>query len=271
MIYANVQGEAIPALGLGTWLLRGDACVDAVTHALDLGYRHIDTAQSYENEAAVGQALRQSGLDREQLFLTTKIGLDNLRPKDARRTSEDSLRRLQTEYVDLLLIHWPSEEVEPERTLDVMMKLQDEGKTRLIGVSNFPPSWLERAAQHAPVVCNQVEYHPFLSQAENLALAEKYDLLITAYSPIARGRVFDDATLQAIGAAHGKNPAQVALRWLVQQGRVAAIPKAASAEHRASNFAIFDFTLSDDEMAQISNLARDERLVDPDWAPAWEE
>lgn len=271
MIHKTIQGTRVPALGLGTWLLREEACTEAVADALELGYRHIDTAQAYENEEAVRKGIRQSGVDREAFFLTTKVWLDNLRPEAARQSTEKSLRRLGTDYVDLLLIHWPSDDVPVERTLDALYRLQEEGKTRHVGVSNFTPSLLERALAHGPIFCNQVEYHPFLSQDELLALAREHDLLLTAYSPLARGDVLEDQTIQEIARAHGKTPAQIALRWLVQQEQVAAIPKAASTEHRRNNLDLFDFALSGAEMEQISGLARGQRIVDPDWAPAWGE
>ena len=269
MIYRTIQGTTIPALGLGTWQLAGDACTESVEHALDLGYRHLDTAQAYGNEREVGQGLRNAPVDRDDVFLTTKVWFDNLAPRALRSHTEDSLRRLDTEYVDLLLIHWPSDDVPLERSLDAMMELRNEGKVREIGVSNFTPSLVRRALDHAPILCNQVEYHPFLDQDALLELAEARDLLLTAYSPLAKNRVSDDATLRAIAEAHGKTPPQVTLRWLLQQDPVAAIPKAASAEHRAANLDVFDFELSEEEMDRIFDLAGDERIIDPSFAPAW--
>lgn len=269
MIYQTIQGEAVPALGFGTFDLRGNTAREAVAHALDLGYRHIDTAEMYRNEAAVGQGLREAAVAREDVFLTTKVWHDNLAPGDVRRAAEESLRKLQTAYVDLLLVHWPNEDIPLEETLDAFSVLRDEGKTRHIGVSNFTPALLQRALDHTELFCNQVEYHPFLGQDDVLALCRQHDLLLTAYSPIAQGKALDNKTLQEIGEAHGKSPVQVTLRWLIQQDNVAAIPRTSSAEHRAANFDIFDFALSDDEMDRISNLARGKRLVDPAFAPAW--
>jgi 2,5-diketo-D-gluconate reductase B len=267
MIYASVKGARVPALGFGTWELRGEDCRDSVEDALAVGYRHIDTAQMYGNEAEVGTALRNAGVDRADIFLTTKIWHDKLASEDVGRSTEESLRRLKTEYVDLLLIHWPSERVPLEQTLDAMLELQQAGKTRHIGVSNFTPELFSRAAGHAPDFCIQVEYHPFLSQQPLLALARQVDALLTAYSPVARGRVLSDPTIKEIGGKHGKNPVQVTLRWLLQQENVAAIPKAASPEHRRSNFDVFDFELNEEEMRRMSNLARGERLVSPRQAP----
>jgi len=269
MIYQTTQGEEVPALGLGTFDLKGEVGRKAVAHALELGYRHIDTAESYYNEEAVGQGIQQATIPREDIFLTTKVGYDKLAPKDVRRSTEESLRKLQTDYIDLLLVHWPNDNIPLEETLDAFAVLREEGKTRHIGVSNFPPALLQRALDHAEILCNQVEYHPFLGQDDLLALCQEHDLLLTAYSPIAQGKVVDNDTLQEIGEAHGKSPTQVTLRWLIQQDNVAAIPRTSSAEHRAANFDIFDFSLNGDEMDRIADLAQGKRLVDPEIAPAW--
>lgn len=263
-------GARIPALGLGTWMLSGTACAERVEEALRMGYRHIDTAQMYGNEADVGRAMSRSGIDRGEIFLTTKLALENLRHAEVLASTRASLSRLQTDYVDLLLIHWPSEEVPLEETLGAMLELRDRGRVRHLGVSNFPPARLERALAHAPIVCNQVEYHPYLSQGVLLATLRGHGLALVAYSPLARGRVARERVLQQIGDAHGKTPAQVALRWLVQQPAVGVIPKAASSRHLNENLRIFDFTLSSPEIARIDALHRGERLVDPGWAPEWE-
>ncbi len=263
MLHRTIQGEEVPALGMGTWQLEGDACREGVRHALELGYRHIDTAQNYGNEAEVGRGLREAGVGRDEVFLTTKAGAANLAPEDVRRSAEESLRRLHTEYVDLLLVHWPAGEFEMGPTLDAFQKLQSEGKTRHIGVSNFTAEMLERALEHTPLFCLQAEYHPLLSQHELLALCRRRDLLFTAYSPLARGRLFDNDLLQALAEAHEKSVAQVILRWHVQQKHVAAIPKASSAEHRAANLDLFDFALNADEMQGIFDLARGERFIQP--------
>ena len=270
MIYQTIQGSRVPALGFGTFEITGKACREAVVNALALGYRHVDTAQSYENEAEVGEGLRAAGVDRDEVFLTTKIWIGGLAPKDVRPTAEESLRRLRADYIDLLLIHWPTHDMHLAGALDAMRGLQDEGKVRHIGVSNFTPTLLREAMEHAPIFCNQVEYHPFLGQPRLAEMARRHDLLLTAYSPIARGRVNDDPVLRAIGEAHGKTPIQVALRWLVQQDHVAAIPKAARPEHRAANLAVFDFELTGEEMDRLFALDRGERLIDPNWGPDWE-
>jgi len=263
----TVQGTAVPALGFGTFQLTGHECERGVSHALDIGYRHIDTAQGYGNEDRVGAALASSAVDRGDVFLTTKLDNDNHAREAVRSTTAASLRNLRTDYVDLLLIHWPVGETPFEATLDAMLALRDEGKVRNVGVSNFTPEQIDRVTAHAPIFANQVEYHPFLGQDELLALARKHDHLLTAYSPLARGEVFDDETLSAIAEEHGVDPAQIALAWLVSQDHVAAIPKATSPDHITSNFAALDIELTDDERQRITALDRGERLIDPPFAP----
>lgn len=269
-MFTEVQGERVPTLGLGTWKLRDEECVEAVRDALEIGYRHVDTAQIYANEEAVGRGLRESGVPRDEIFLTTKVWLDNLGHDDAVASTEASLRKLGTEHVDLLLIHWPNDELSLEEPLAALAELQERGRARHIGVSNFTPTLLDQALGITPLFAVQVEYHPFLSQDDLLERVRERDMMLTAYSPIARGGVADDPVLREIGRAHGKSAAQVTLRWLVQQDSVTAIPKASDAEHRRSNFDIWDFRLTGDEMERIADLARGERLVDPDIAPDWE-
>jgi diketogulonate reductase-like aldo/keto reductase len=262
----------VPALGFGTYQIDGRDARTAVADALDLGYRHIDTAQIYANETEVGQGLRDADVDRDAVFLTTKVWPDNFEYRKLIASTDESLRKLKTEYVDLLLLHWPNDEVELGETLDALQEVQHAGKARHIGVSNFTPSLLRRALEIASgLVNNQVEYHPYLSQEALLDVVREHGMFLTAYSPIARGTVFDEDVVQEIAGAHGKTPAQVVIRWHLQQDRVAAIPKAASAEHRRANFDVFDFELSDDEMDRIHGLAKEDgRMVDPDFAPDWE-
>jgi len=271
MNYTEIQGNRVPVLGYGTFELSGSSCVEGVAHALELGYRHVDTAQAYENETQVGEGMRRSGVKREAIFLTTKIWYTDLSREAVVRKVEESLERLGTDYVDLLLVHWPREDVPIEETLSAFQACKEEGKTRQIGVSNFPVGHLREAEAVTRLFCNQVEYHPFLSQAKLLSHMRDRDMILTAYSPLARGKVIEAPALQELGEKYGKSPAQVALRWLVQQDHVAAIPKAANAKHRESNIAIFDFELTSEEMERVSGLARGERLIDPDWAPRWGE
>ena len=264
MIHIDVKGVRVPALGLGTWALSGRGCYEAVRTALSLGYRHIDTADMYGNEAEVGRAIRDSGLARDDIFLTTKVPPGKLHARDAKHCAEESLRKLGLDRVDLLLIHWPNSSVPLGETLGAFAELRAAGRTRFIGVSNFPAQMLRAAVEEhgADLLCNQVEYHPYLSQRAVLAAAQKYGLMVTAYSPVAKGRVARDPKLAAIGRKYGKSAVQVALRWLIEQPGVAAIPKAGSREHIAANMDIFDFSLGAEDRATIAALGEGRRLVD---------
>ena len=256
MEHQKIKGEKVPSLGLGTYRLSGEECVRAVERALALGYRHIDTAQMYRNEDEVGKGMQSSGVDREEVFLTTKVWPSDFSYGRVIETTRESLKKLRTDRVDLLLMHWPSRGVPLEETLGAMRELQGEGSVSHIGVSNFPPSMVEDAARHAEIFCNQVEYHPYEAQDELLEQAKEMDYLLTAYRPLSRGEILSDETLREIGEAHGKTPAQVALRWLIQQVKVAAIPKATSEDHLRSNFDVFDFELSNEEMERVFGLSR---------------
>ena len=269
----TVRGVEVPRLGLGTWRLTGDDCREAVGTALELGYRHIDTAQVYRNERQVGDALGASDVPREEVFLATKLG-PGRSYDDVLRTTEESLARLGTDYIDLLLIHWPngrppgappnplSSAPDHEETLRAMNELVDRGTVRHIGVSNFDIDLLDaaRESSDAPVLTDQVQYHPFWNQRELLDYCRIHDVLLTAYSPLGHGGVLDDAVLERIGRRYGKTPAQVALRWLVQQEQVATIPKATSREHLEANMAAFDFELTETEMREIRRPSKYETL-----------
>lgn len=254
MEHKQIKNEEVPSIGLGTWRLSGDDCAEAVESALSLGYRHLDTAQMYNNEEQVGNGINASGVDRAEIFLVTKLSTSNFTQDKALSSAHESMKKLGTDYVDLLLMHWPNPSVPLEETLGAMRELQEEGGVKHIGVSNFSPELVEEATEHAEIFCNQVEYHPRNPQNELLEQAEDLGYLLTAYSPVAKGRITGDATLEEIGSAHNKTPAQVALRWLVQQEKVCAIPKAQSREHQESNLDIFDFELSEEEMGRISGL-----------------
>lgn len=270
----DVQNKSIPTLGFGTWKLFGDECVTATELALDTGYRHIDTAQIYENEAEVGQAIKNSGIDRGNIFLTTKVWMENVSQNKMAESVDESLRKLKTDYVDLLLIHWPVDNVPLKEQMESLQAIQQSGKAHLIGVSNYPVSLMREVLDDygVKVANNQVEYHPFLSQKPVLDFAEAHDMWVTAYSPLARGAVAGNPVLKRIGQKYGKSEGQVTLRWLIQQDNVAAIPKAASEAHIRNNFNIYDFILSDEEMNAIFALARpDGRLINPGWAPQWDE
>ena len=256
MEHQNIKGVEVPSLGMGTYRLTGEDCTGAVRLALSMGYRHVDTAQMYGNEAEVGRGMEDSGVDREEIFLTTKVWPSDYAHDRVIEKTRESLKKLRTEYVDLLLMHWPGDGVALGETLGAMRSLQEEGAVRHVGVSNFSPSLTEKAAEHVDVFCNQVEYHVYKSQDALLDQARDMDYLIVAYRPLSRGGVEGDGTLREVGGAHGKTAAQVALRWLVQQEKVSAIPKATGEEHLRANLDVFDFELSDEEMDRVSSLSR---------------
>jgi diketogulonate reductase-like aldo/keto reductase len=270
----DARGASIPALGLGTWELRGSTARHMVERALELGYRHIDTARMYENEDEVGRAIERSGVSRDDIFLTTKIWPDDYGRDDFKRAVEQSLELLRTEQVDLLLLHWPNPEVPLEETIEALNEARSGGWTRHVGVANFPTDWLERAdgLSDAPLVANQVEYHPFLDQGPVLDAVRERGMALTAYSPLGHGELVGDETLRSIGAPYGKSAVQVALRWLVQQNGVSAIPRTSDPDHLKQNLDVFYFELTDEEMRRISDLARpDARVIDPDGlAPDWD-
>lgn len=266
------NGATIPILGLGTWELRGRTCARIVEQALRLGYRHIDTAQVYENEREVGEGVRGSGLPREQVFVATKVWWTNFSAGALERSVAESMRRLKLAYVDLLLLHWPNASVPLAETIAALCRVKREGLARHIGVSNFTVALIEQAAACAsePIVTNQIELHPYLDQTMVTEACRRHGISITAYCPIARGAVPGDDVLSRIGRAHGKTAAQVSLRYLVQQG-IIVIPRTSRVERLTENSEIFDFELSADEMAAIRTLARsDGRTVDPSWAPVWD-
>lgn len=272
MQYKNVQGIDIPEIGLGTYKLHDRECSNAVRMALDIGYRHIDTAQMYKNEHEIGEALNVSNVPREDIFLTTKIWHTNLEYDDVLQTTEETLGNMDTPYVDLLLIHWPNGQYDLRKTIEAMLVLRDQGKALNIGVSNFPLSMLKKVNEEirAPIFCNQVEFHPFLDQLDLLDYAIEKDILLTAYSPLAQGKVNESKDLQEIANIYGKTPAQIALRWLIEQQNVVAIPKASTKEHLQENIDIFDFQLSDEHFNRIDQLEKSERLVNPSFAPEWD-
>jgi diketogulonate reductase-like aldo/keto reductase len=256
MDYGIIKGERVPSLGLGTYRLTGEACERAVARALPMGYRHVDTAQMYGNEAEVGRGIEDSGVERGEIFLTTKIWPSDFAHDRVIQKTRESLKKLRTDYLDLLLMHWPGDGVPLDETLGAMRELQDEGAVLHLGVSNFSLSLVEEAKGHAEIFCNQVQYHPYRSQDDLLEQAREMDYLLTAYQPLSRGRVDDDATIREIGEAHGKTAAQAALRWLIQQEKVSAIPKATGEDHLRKNLDVFDFELSAGEMERISSLGR---------------
>lgn len=269
----TIRGETIPALGLGTFELTGPEGEAAIRTAIELGYRQIDTAIRYGNEAEVGRAIRASGIARQDLFVTTKIWFDQLEPETVSQRVGESLERLGLDQVDLLLVHWPSREIPLGETLAAFAAEKARGRTRLIGVSNFTVALLDEAldVHKADLFCNQVEYHPYLSQQKLLARMRPSGMLLNAYQPIARGRVFDSELLKTIGLKYGKSAGQVTLRWLIQQDGVGAIPRSRKPANLRENIDIFDFELTDAEMASVHALARGERFSSFAWAPDWDE
>ena len=260
----DAKGARIPLLGLGTWDLRGRVCARVVEQALRLGYRHVDTAEMYENEREVGEGIHGAGIKRNEVFVTTKIWPSHFAPRELERAARDCLVRLRLSEVDLLLLHWPNPQIPLAETLGALCKVKRDGLARHIGVSNFTVSLMDQAlrASSEPLVCNQFECHPFLDQSKLIAACRQHGMAVVAYSPIAKGRVRDDETLSRIGVAHKKTAAQICLRFLVQQN-IVVIPRTSKVERLAENAAIFDFALDEREMADISRLAhRGGRLLD---------
>ena len=270
MQFVEAKGVRIPAIGIGTMTLKGDACIEIVSKALALGYRHVDTAQLYGNEREVGEGIRASGVKREDVFLTTKVTWNRLH--EFEKAVDDSLAALKVPFVDLLLIHWQGHALKVADTVKVLCTFRRKGLARNVGVANFTVAMLNEAmaAADEPLINNQIEVHPYLDQSKVLAACKKYGLSVTAYCPNARGKVFGNPVLERIGEAHGKNVAQVALRWLLQQGMIP-IPRTANPAHLADNLDVFDFVLSAAEMAEIATLKRpDGRVIDPPHAPQWD-
>jgi 2,5-diketo-D-gluconate reductase B len=253
MEYVSVQDAEVPALGLGTWQVTGEACYEAVSTALELGYRHVDTAQLYDNEREVGRAIADAAVDRDDVFLTTKVQPGNARYDDVLASTRESLDRLGTGYVDLLLLHWPNPLVDFADTARAMADLQADGLVRHAGVSNFRRWRLRRAREKSPIplLADQVRLHPFYPQRALRAYSQAVDVMVTAYSPLAHGGMVDDGVLAQVGERYDKTAPQVALRWATQLENVAAIPKSTSRDHLAANIDIFDFELSEAEMAEI--------------------
>ena len=269
----TVGDARIPALGCGTWQLRGALCAEIVAEALRLGFRHIDTAQGYGNEAAVGEGIAASGVPREAVFVTTKVMPNLMSDGPLQRSVEDSLTRLRLDRVDLVLLHWPNPGIPLGESVRALADAKRRGLTRHIGVSNFTVANVDEAVRLSPepIVTNQVEYHPYLDQTKVLAANRRHRLATTAYCPIALGRVAKDPVLATIGAAHRKSAVQVTLRWLIQHGDVIAIPRTSRPERLRENLGIFDFALSPTEMERISGLRSDRHLVnEPEWVPAWD-
>lgn len=274
----RTAGQAnIPVLGLGTWQSTGQDCVDVVSQALQMGYEHIDTAQAYGNEKEVGQGIKQSGVARDKFFLTTKIFPDDMKfePEKLNEAAERSLKDLDTDYVDLLLLHWPDDRVDLAKTIPALCELQKQGLTRHIGVSNFNIEHLIEAKKYAdvPLVVNQVEFHPFIKQDTLQAFLNNHHILLEAYSPLARGDVFNNQTIKDIADKHNVTPAQISLAWILSDRNRVAIPKTSNTDHLQGNLDAIKVQLSADELEQISQLSRSDgrKIEHPDYSPVWDD
>jgi 2,5-diketo-D-gluconate reductase B len=268
----TTQGVAIPRLGFGTFRMPGADAQPVVESAIALGYRHIDTAAMYDNETAVGAAIAASGVNRNELFITTKVWHDQLAPDALYRAFDTSLRKLGLDHVDLYMIHWPSRDMDMAATLEALMSLRERGLTHAIGACNFNLPMIRRAVEEigAPIASLQVEYHPFLSQAPMLAYLRGKGIPLTAYAPLAQGRAASDPTLAFLGHKHGCSAAQMAVAWLLDQEGVIVIPKAARPESQKANLDAFGTQLDDEDRAAIAALPKEQRFVRPPFAPEWD-
>ena len=272
MANLHTQGIDLPRLGLGTYRMQGDICRAAVESALGLGYRHIDTAEMYGNEDAVGAAIATSGVVRKDLHVTTKVWHENLAPDAIRRAFDASLKKLRLDHVDLYLVHWPSRAMNLAAIFETLEKLRADGKARAIGVCNFNLALLRKTVDEikAPIACNQIEYHVMLDQTAVRSYLAKKNIPVVAYAPLAQGRAASNETLMTIARKHGATAAQVALKWLLDQDGVAAIPKASRAESQQANIEALKLHLDDDDRREIAALPKTQRFVNPPFAPAWD-
>ena len=259
------NGVEMPILGLGTWQLTGKTCERAVKDAISLGYTHIDTAEFYGNHKEIGKAIKNA--DRKKLFITSKVWYDNLKYDDVIKACDKTLEDLETSYLDLYLIHWPNKKIDMTETFKALKKLYDDKKIRAVGVSNFTINHIEEALKisEVPITVNQVEFHPYLYQKELLDYCNSKEIVLTAYSPLARGKVFNEKKMSEISKKYHKTPGQITLRWMVQKN-IVVIPKASSIDHLKSNMAIFDFNITDNENIMIEALNKNERMINPSFA-----
>jgi 2,5-diketo-D-gluconate reductase B len=272
MEHLQTQGISVPRLGLGTYRMQGDVCRTAVESGLGLGYRHLDTAEMYGNEEAIGAAIATSKVARKDLHVTTKVWNENLAPDAMRRALDTSLKKLRLDHVDLYLVHWPAKSMNLPAMFETLVRLKQEGRTRAIGVANFNIALLKTVVEtlKAPIACNQVEYHVMLDQTPLRRYLKSKSIPLVAYCPLAQGRVASDPTLMAIGRKHGASAAQVALKWLLDQDDVLAIPKASRAESQQANLGALNIGLDDEDIKAIAALPKDKRCVNPGFAPAWD-
>jgi 2,5-diketo-D-gluconate reductase B len=272
MEHLQTQGISLPRLGLGTFRMQGDVCRAAVESALGLGYRHIDTAEMYGNEDAIGAAIATADVPRKDLHVTTKVWNENLASDAIRRAFDASLKKLKLDHVDLYLVHWPSRNMDLTAIFETLLKLKQQGRTRAIGVANFNIALLKTVVEEikAPIACNQIEYHVMLDQSKVAKYLAAKSIPLVAYCPLAQGRAASDKTLMAIGRKHGASAAQVALKWLLDQDGVAAIPKASRSESQRANLDALKLKLDDGDRKAIAALPKDKRCVNPGFAPAWD-
>ncbi|WP_418280561.1 aldo/keto reductase [Halorubrum sp. DTA98] len=264
------MSDTFDRLGYGTYKLADrEECVSGVVHAIETGYRHVDTAQMYDNEAYVGDAIAEAPVDRDELFVATKLNTGNLAYDDAVETAEASREKLGVDSIDLLYVHWPTDTYDPDETLPALDHLVDEGVIDRVGLSNFRPDQLETAIDRldADLFAHQVECNPFCQQERLREYAVEHDHWLVAYSPIARNRVAESEVIREIAETHETSPAAVSLAWLLSKERVAPIPKAASREHVAANWAARDLELTAEDVARIDDIDREERVVDFEAAP----
>ena len=271
----SAHGAEMPVVGYGTMLYpEPERAVELITHAIDYGYRHIDTARKYGSEQWVGEAIRASGVERDDLWVSTKVTEENANTDDFARSVETSLKTLGLDYVDQLLIHWPQPAVPLDETLNALAKAKRDGLTRHIGVSNFTVALLDEAVAKCsePIVTNQIEYHAYLRQDKVLAACARHGVIATCHVPLARGQLLDDPVINEIASAHDKTAAQVALRFLVQQPQIAVVPRALEFSEIEEDISLFDFQLNDEEMERIGALRnRNVRIVDPQVRrPVWD-
>ncbi len=273
MEYWTYKDIKIPKLGFGTWMLEKEEALFSIGKALEVGYRHIDTASIYSNEEEVGSALQKSSVPREEIFLTTKIWKDYLSPEQIQKETQKSLNKLKVDYIDLLLIHWPNPEFSLEESLEALENLVREKKTLYIGVSNFPSELLLKAKNICPsLINNQVEYHPFLSQSKSLKVIQEHQMFLTAYSSLARGLIFKSQQINHIAKKYNKTPSQITLRWLIEQKNVLPLFKSKNENHIKENFNIFNFQLEKEDQDKIFRLTNQkQRIVNPPFAPKWDE
>jgi 2,5-diketo-D-gluconate reductase B len=272
MDYLQTQDISLPRLGLGTYRMQGDVCRAAVESALGLGYRHIDTAEMYGNEEAIGAAIAASRVARKDLHVTTKVWNENLAPDAIRKAFDTSLKKLKLDHIDLYLVHWPAKSMNLPAMFETLLKLKQEGRTRAIGVANFNIALLKTVVEEikAPIACNQIEYHVMLDQTPVRKYLAAKSIPLVAYCPLAQGRAASNETLAMIGRKHGASAAQVALKWLLDQDGVAAIPKASRAESQQANLDALNVGLDDEDIKAIAGLPKDQRFVNPGFAPAWD-